>query len=370
MIKTLDIVNFQAHKESHFDFVPGINAITGASDQGKTAVIRALKWLITNRPTGEDFKNWDAGKKDSVAVEITTDDNLTISLERSKGSNTYRISDEVETIEYSTLKKQIPEEVIQALDIPEDSIQMQHDPFFFLRESPGELARKINNLVGLSIIDTFFENINRKLRSANEDIKNLRSQRNEIESDLEKYKNIDRIEILITLLEEKNAEAMVTASALTSLKKHKQTLTEIKIQREKHSPLLSAEDKMNYLLDCITALLDVRKSKGVLTSLSCSLCELKEDREGLQAWFEPEEPMKIILQKIEDLDQIQDSTKLLIAWKKSFTDIQTKKENLMRKKDSTVQEYVKILTEEQICPTCFSSINSKIVKKITEDLEK
>ena len=160
------------------------------------------------------------------------------------------------------------------------------------------------------------------------------------------------------------------ASALASLKKHKQTLTEIKIQREKHSPLVSAEDRMNHLLDLINDLLSMRKSKGVLTTLSCSLCELKEDKENLQAWFEPEESMNIILQKIEELNQIQDSAKVLNAWKKSFEDIQTKKETLERKKDTTVQEYVKLLTMEQICPTCFSSINAKIVKKITEDLKK
>jgi len=56
MIKYLQIQNFQSHKDSLLEFDPGVNVIVGSSDSGKTAVIRALRWLVWNRPSGDAFR--------------------------------------------------------------------------------------------------------------------------------------------------------------------------------------------------------------------------------------------------------------------------------------------------------------------------
>jgi DNA repair exonuclease SbcCD ATPase subunit len=54
-IKRLILENFQSHKYSEVDFAAGLNVIVGPSDTGKSAVIRALKWVLYNEPSGDFF---------------------------------------------------------------------------------------------------------------------------------------------------------------------------------------------------------------------------------------------------------------------------------------------------------------------------
>jgi len=64
MIKTLSIQNYQSHKDSTLEFDPGVNVIVGSTDSGKTAIIRALRWLIWNRPNGDSFRStWGGDTK-------------------------------------------------------------------------------------------------------------------------------------------------------------------------------------------------------------------------------------------------------------------------------------------------------------------
>lgn len=49
-IKKLVVDNFQSHEHTEVEFGPGLNVIVGPSDHGKSALVRALRWLfIMNR---------------------------------------------------------------------------------------------------------------------------------------------------------------------------------------------------------------------------------------------------------------------------------------------------------------------------------
>lgn len=50
----LRIQNFQAHKDTTIEF-DRIATIVGPSDIGKSAVLRALKWVAKNEPKGISF---------------------------------------------------------------------------------------------------------------------------------------------------------------------------------------------------------------------------------------------------------------------------------------------------------------------------
>ena len=55
VISSLTLENFQSHKESKIVFDKGLTVIIGQTDQGKSAIIRALKWVLYNEPRGTDF---------------------------------------------------------------------------------------------------------------------------------------------------------------------------------------------------------------------------------------------------------------------------------------------------------------------------
>ena len=78
MIQSVHIQNFQSHKNSTLEFSPGVNIIVGTSDSGKTAIIRALRWVVWNRPSGDSLRSTWGGK---TSVEICLDKG---SVERSK----------------------------------------------------------------------------------------------------------------------------------------------------------------------------------------------------------------------------------------------------------------------------------------------
>ena len=46
MLQKVILENFQAHEMSVIEFTEGINVICGASDQGKSSVIRAIRWAL------------------------------------------------------------------------------------------------------------------------------------------------------------------------------------------------------------------------------------------------------------------------------------------------------------------------------------
>lgn len=54
-IQEVTIEGYQSHTNSTFRLSPGLTVITGPSDAGKTAIIRALRWFAFNEPTGEAF---------------------------------------------------------------------------------------------------------------------------------------------------------------------------------------------------------------------------------------------------------------------------------------------------------------------------
>src|SRR5665647_764854 len=80
MIKSLEIHNVQSHKDTFLEFDPGVNVIIGSSDSGKTAILRAIKKVVFNRPLGDSFiSNW---AKEYFIRITTSEDTITRSKDR------------------------------------------------------------------------------------------------------------------------------------------------------------------------------------------------------------------------------------------------------------------------------------------------
>jgi DNA repair exonuclease SbcCD ATPase subunit len=158
MIQSIRLQNFQNHVDNTLTISDGVNALVGATDSGKTAIIRAIRWVVFNRPSVTQFINHDAIKDGKqikpVKVTITTDKHVVI-RESSATTNSYTLDGTV----YNAVNKDVPEEVIQALDFNELNIQFQMDSPFLLTETSGEVARTLNKIVKLEDIDYTLRNI-------------------------------------------------------------------------------------------------------------------------------------------------------------------------------------------------------------------
>lgn len=144
-ITGITIDNFQAHKHLTFNFGQRITSITGASDRGKSAIIRALVWVITNRPSGDSFIRYGA---DECRVKVTVD-NHTVERIKGKKRNVYIL----DGIEFKALKTDVPEEIQKIFNANSNNIQGQFDPIFWFSETAGEVGRNLNRIINLDIID-------------------------------------------------------------------------------------------------------------------------------------------------------------------------------------------------------------------------
>ena len=123
MIKRITIEGFQSHENTVVDLVNGLNILTGSSDSGKTAVLRAVKWVALNVPTGDSYVNQKVGY---AKVTIETDKG-TVTKTRKGKKTAYEVNGTV----YE--KSEVPQEVSEILGIEPVAFSFQVFAFGLLQ---------------------------------------------------------------------------------------------------------------------------------------------------------------------------------------------------------------------------------------------
>lgn len=156
--------NFQSHTYTELPIAPTLTVITGESDQGKSAIVRALRWLFYNEPRGADFiKTGAAGCR----VTVVYDDGTHITRERtaSGSRNRYVICRPgEEDLIFEKVGNDVPGPVMEITGVKKlalDDTQalslhlaQQLDPPFLL-SSPGPVkAKAIGSLARTEVFDT------------------------------------------------------------------------------------------------------------------------------------------------------------------------------------------------------------------------
>ncbi len=156
MIEYLAIRNFQIHRRLDLPLDSAVTTIVGTTDTGKSAIIRALCWVIQNRPTGTQFIH--RGRK-TCRVSIIVDGQK-VTRARNKSGNGYKIDEQ----QYKAIGHDVPQDVRDLLRIADVSIQAQHDAPFWFNETAGEVSRQLNQIINLDIIDTTLNNLGSSLK--------------------------------------------------------------------------------------------------------------------------------------------------------------------------------------------------------------
>lgn len=161
MFERLLIQNFQTHEKLRVDLDPAITSIVGPSDVGKSAIIRALRWVCTNQPNGDAFVRY--GSK-GTTVQLVLDGGFVIARRRSSNGtvNEYKLDEQ----EFVSFKTAVPEPIEQLLNLGTVSWQGQHDQSFWFSNTPGEVSRQLNAIVDLGIIDETLAGVARVLNKA------------------------------------------------------------------------------------------------------------------------------------------------------------------------------------------------------------
>lgn len=204
-IKLIELQNFQSHVKTIIEPAgPGfLTVITGPSDSGKTAIIRALKWLLYNQPQGAEFTRTGASM---VRVAVDYVGGVTVVRERTASTNRYKI------LQPGTEKPQVfegfgagvPLEVqeitgVRPVKIADQELLLnlseQLDPPFLGQKSttaPGR-AKILGKLAGTEEIDVAGAGVGKDLYRRGQDEKRLAAEIEGLEKRIGEFKWVEEL---------------------------------------------------------------------------------------------------------------------------------------------------------------------------------
>lgn len=189
MIKKLRIHNFQSHKDSTLEFANGLNVIVGTSNHGKSAIVRALDWILRDSLRGSSFIR-HGEKKVRVEVEFENGDKVSRHRTRTDGGEVVLDVKGAETA--FTVGRGYPPEVVNFINMNDLNFQSQHDPAFLLADTSGEVSRRLNEIAGVEVIDRVLSHLNSEIRRLNQEIEHATDERERERALFQKYHNLTR----------------------------------------------------------------------------------------------------------------------------------------------------------------------------------
>lgn len=230
MIESISLRNFQAHKDSFLEFCPGVNAITGKSDNGKTSIVRAFVYARYNRPTSNNFpSHFIRDKKgnltDRMNIQVQNSKGV-VSRFRDKDSNGYCINGDI----LKAISTDLPEQVSSLLNLSEVNIQKQLDSHFLLSDTPGQIAQFFNNLVNMDEIDTYLSAVDSLKRKTAKELKEAEESLLRAEKEIEKFNFVERAKELSNSISEKEESIKLWQKEIAELKKGHQEHSDLSKQ--------------------------------------------------------------------------------------------------------------------------------------------
>jgi DNA repair exonuclease SbcCD ATPase subunit len=241
IIKSLHLVTFQSHVESTAYFTPGVNVITGINDNGKTSLIRGIRWIAENRPIRnvKGFVN-DQYPTSVASVSIRKEDSPDDKISRPRrqefvrqrnvsGSsnkyfyNSYELvcdfADRPKFIPLTGFGTGVPEVISSNLKLSEINIQTQLSRHFLILDPPGQIAAYIRKIAGLDDVDAVLTRVREVQTAAKSDVGKEEAKQVQLLEQLERIYEVDLEGIVggIEELEKINSTEATLASDINSL---------------------------------------------------------------------------------------------------------------------------------------------------------
>jgi len=273
VITNLLIRNFQSHKRSDFAFHPNVNIIIGASDSGKSSIIRSLRWLVWNRPSGSALQSHWIEKNDFTVVKVWQGENTSVSKEMRNGKSVYIKHSQ----KFEAFGTNVPEEINRFLNFNDINIQYQLEPHFLLSKTPGEVAQYFNKIAKLDQIDTGLSNINSNINELNQAIgkeatkdkpaTGLIKQIKDAEISLAKLDYLKDFEKEVLTLEELQKQYLSQGQKIHGLRICLQRISEINDEIDEQNAIANLEKPVDDLLKLYEELKMTNKTKISLFKL-------------------------------------------------------------------------------------------------------
>lgn len=315
VLKSVYIKNYQAHKKTKLVLHPGINVITGKSHSGKSAIIRALKKLVFNKPRGAKFYSNFAPSKGNTIVKGSFKDGTIVKLTNSVSKSQV----DGKTVKKSTKqfyhvtmpsggreeykgKVAVPDNVQSALDLGDINFQYQHDPPLLLSTSNFKLAKLVSDITNLDRAYTVKSEVQKRLRKANAEEGVIQKNIKRLRKKLKLYKPLSKLKQIVSKVSQYESKRTLLREELIELE-------------EAHRDLIGLSEREVSIVEAMDGLTDIiekiKKADILKEKKSADLVLLKSAYSTIKAYR---------------------STKAALA--------------------TVSTEFIRTLKESEICPVC------------------
>ena len=347
MIKQIQINNFQSHQDTRLSLDPGVNVIVGSSDSGKSAIIRALRWIIQNKVPANFRSTWGG----DTQIVLSSDNIITRS--RTNKDNAYSLEGQ----EYKSFNKDIPEEVERTLNFSDINTQFQMDSPFLLSKSAGEVARTLNKIVNLDAIDYCLTNVERQKRKIKTDTEYSEENLKTHESNMLEFSGLDEMEKNIERIECRIKKRDKLSNDLISFKSMMENYQEIITELKEIPDYTKASITIKELEKIIEEQNILYKNKTDFTSLIATHQTATEELEEIIE----RTPTTIIGVIIEELEKDCERKKQELAdYEKGkmiveeAVSVSKELHDIVSQLDGMEKEYEKLMPK--VCPLCEQEI--------------
>lgn len=192
-IDSIHIKDFQNHQDTNIKLVPGLNIITGSSDSGKSAIVRALDLAFLDSFRKQDVR--DGQKNSLITINFRNGD----TYKRTKGDvNELEFQYANKEVEkHSRFSKKFPQEAIDFLGhIPKTSTNSlpfasQEDKLFLINLSDEAIGKEISKLLGIYDLEEASSNLGSDINKISADIKRLNIDIEDTKKKIEPFDDLD-----------------------------------------------------------------------------------------------------------------------------------------------------------------------------------
>lgn len=373
--------NFQSHKHSVFDVDDSLNIFTGESSNGKSAVMRAMRWLMDNhgKSQRESFINHDA---DRAKVTAVFDNGLMVSrvLDRKgHGNNGWEIYDPT-TGETESGNTQLAEQVRElfgytkvqydtndALDV---NFMNQGDGWYFIGDhvKASERAKIIGAIFGTHYTDAVMKDLEKDMRSIRSEV---RVREKDLETTNEQIKSFD----YLADVEMKLKDAQVCAESLESFEKRREEVegllerqAELNKQKAVIDTFLSESTTLNAASDELANLKVLAEQHNIVTQLLTKRSQIIRDGKSSRQLVESLGELNKAAQLVNELATLSKTHESVVSLSAKQEKVRTqieREQKLATKQTDMIEalqaEYKQLLDESGMCPTCGQDVDSHVL---------
>jgi len=358
MIKKIKLHNFRSHEDTELEFHNGVNIIYGLGQSGKTNILRAINWVVNNRPSGFGMHS-HFSKDDKSSVELVLDNGV-VNLTKTSKLTEYSL---VNGSSYSYTGRSVPEPIVNLLNISDINIAQQLDAPFLILDSPGEVGKVINKITKIEQVDSWISKITTRINQSKNVMDILQKDIVELKSEVSRYDDLHKLENSIAIYNKLCARIGVKEKEYFYLSKIFVEMEELQSKIERLNSILLLDKSVKSLVNEIKII----KTKEV---------EYEEllnwQYRYKNSWKTKAANYRIIkdisIEGLDDLIKDIEEKTFNQSVLKTFVFLKAKVQILFEKFNSFKKEYLTEIKKFGKCPLCSNTISDKFINELENSL--